>query len=289
MIPATRTLNSFAWPTAKSKIFAVIGDPIDHSLSPALLNSAFAHSELDAVYVAFRISEHDLGAAIHSVRILGIAGLSVTMPHKESIIAHLDGVTARSRSLNSVNCVYWDNGRLIGDSTDGPALVESIELEMGESLAGKRVMLVGTGGAARAIALALSESGVKEITVIGRRDEAVEKVVELGGSVARSGKIDEAPGADVLINATSLGMEDTSGAGRSPIPPNLIGKDHFVCDIIYFPMVTPLLEEALGVGARVSNGIGMLTLQAAKAFSIWTGMTAPTQIMFDTAKSLTAR
>lgn len=289
MIPESRPKNSSAWPTAKSKIFAVIGDPIEHSLSPSLLNCAFSYTGLDAVYVAFRVSEGDLEAAVLSVRALGIMGLSVTMPHKESIIPHLDRVTERSRRLNSVNCVYWDNGQLIGDSTDGEALVESIELEIGERLAGKRIMLIGTGGAARAIALALSECEPKEIVAVGRRIEAVDKVVDLGGAMARRGRVEEAPEVDVLINATSLGMEDTSGAGISPVSPRLLRKGHFVYDIIYFPMVTPLLSDAIGAGARVSNGMGMLTHQAARAFSIWTQMAAPTQILMDEAKRLTAR
>ncbi|NNN19840.1 MAG: shikimate dehydrogenase [Acidimicrobiaceae bacterium] len=260
-------------------MFAVIGDPIDHSLSPALLNAAFTAAKLDAVYTALKVAGENLEGAIRGVRSMGIAGLSVTMPHKASIIGHLDRVTDRAHRLNSVNCVYWDDGELVGDSTDGPALVASLEFEFGGSIAGKSVMIFGTGGAARAIVLALKEAGVGGITVVGRRSEAVERVVALGESVARSGEIGDARNAEILINATSVGMTETDGEGHSPIPSGLLESRHFVCDIVYFPLMTPLLKDAMGAGARISNGIGMLVHQAARAFRIWTGQEPPLDIM----------
>ena len=280
-----RFMAAIPWPTGSTKVFAVIGNPIDHSLSPALLNAAFAAMELDAVYVALRVTRQDIQDAVLGIRSLGLAGVSVTMPHKESIIGQLDRVTDRAAILNSVNCVFWEDGHLVGDSTDGPALVASLEAELGESVVDKSVMVIGTGGAARAIVLALAEAAVREIVVVGRREDAVARVVGLGSPVSRGGKIDEVREIEILVNATSVGMSGTAGEGRTPIPSELLGPRHFVYDIIYHPLMTPLMKDALASGARVANGIGMLVHQAARAFWIWTGQEPPLDAMFHAARS----
>lgn len=269
-----------------TKVFAVIGDPIDHSLSPVLLNRAFTEANIDAVFVALRVSRSGLKQAMDGVRALGISGLSVTMPHKEGIIQHLDKVTDRSRRLGSVNCVFWEGEELVGDSTDGPALVESLQADLKGDIAGKSVLILGTGGAARAIVLALADAKVKEVVVVGRSSEAVDRVIELGDGIARKGVPGDAASVDIIINATSVGMADTDGSGMSPLASGLIRPDHFVCDIIYFPLTTPLLKDSSEAGARVSNGIGMLTFQAARAFTIWTGKKAPVSGMLEAANLL---
>ena len=287
LVISERSMSVFPWPTGVTKVFAVIGDPIDHSLSPALLNAAFIANKLDGVFVALKVGREHLESAAHGIRSLGLAGLSVTMPHKESIIGNLDRVTERSRRLNSVNCVFWDGGELIGDSTDGPALVASVEAELGGSVSGRSVMVLGTGGAARAIVLALVEAGAGEIVIVGRREEAVAKVVALGSPAAREGSVHELKDVEILVNATSVGMAETEWAGRSPVPAELLESRHFVYDIIYYPLVTPLLEDARAAGARTSNGIGMLVHQAARAFWIWTGKEAPLEVMFHAVHSRT--
>lgn len=284
-----RSMAAVPWPTGTTRVFAVIGNPIDHSLSPLLLNAAFAATKLDALYVALRVTREDIRNAVLGIRSMGLAGVSVTMPHKESIIGQLDRVTDRARMLNSVNCVFWEDGELVGDSTDGPALVASLEAELGESVAHKSVMVLGTGGAARAIVLALAEAAVREIVVVGRREDAIARIVGLGGPVSRGGKIDEVREIEILVNATSVGMSGTGGEGRTPVPSELLCGRHFVYDIIYHPLVTPLMRDALAAGARVSNGIGMLVHQAARAFWIWTGHEPPLHAMFEAAHSLDRR
>ncbi len=273
------------WPTGSTKVFAVVGNPIDHSLSPVLLNAAFSTMELDAVYVALRVTRQGIGDAVLGIRSLGLAGVSVTMPHKESIIGQLDRVTDRAAILNSVNCVFWEDDNLVGDSTDGPALVASLEAELGESVVDKSVMVIGTGGAARAIVLALADAAVREVVVVGRREDAVARVVGLGSPVSRGGTIDEVREIEILVNATSVGMSGTVGEGHTPIPSELLGPRHFVYDIIYHPLMTPLMKDALASGARVANGIGMLVHQAARAFWIWTGQEPPLDAMFHAARS----
>lgn len=281
-----RKVSGLPWPMGTTKVFAVIGDPIDHSLSPVLLNRAFTEANIDAVFVALRVSRSGLSKAMDGVRALGISGLSVTMPHKEAIIQHLDRVTERSKRLQSVNCVFWDGEELVGDSTDGPALVESLQAELKGEIAGKSVLILGTGGAARAVVLALVDAKVSEVVVVGRNSEAVDRVIELGDGIARKGVAGDAVDVDIIINATSVGMTDTEGSGMSPLASDLIKQNHFVCDIIYFPLTTPLLKHSLDVGARVSNGIGMLTFQAARAFTIWTGKGAPVSGMLEAANLL---
>ncbi|MCL5077195.1 MAG: shikimate dehydrogenase [Actinobacteria bacterium] len=283
-----RKFSGLPWPTGTTKVFAVIGDPIDHSLSPVLLNRAFTEANVDAVFVALGVSRSGLGKAMDGVRALGISGLSVTMPHKEAIIQHLDRVTDRSKRLGSVNCVFWEGGKLVGDSTDGPALVESLQADLKDEIAGRSVLILGTGGAARAIVLALADAKVKEVVVVGRNSDAVERVLDLGGGIARKGVAGDAAHVDIIINATSVGMADTEGSGLTPLSSGLIKQNHFVCDIIYFPLTTPLLKHSLEAGAKVSNGIGMLTFQAARAFTIWTGKKAPVSGMLEAA-NLVAR
>lgn len=279
-------LAGHKWPTASTPVYAVIGDPISHSFSPTLLNEAFEHTGIDAVFVALRVREEDLGDALRGVRSLGIRGLSVTMPHKATIIPFLDDVTVRSRRLESVNCVYWDGSRLMGDSTDGPALADALERDYGESIKGSCVAIAGTGGAARAICMALADAGVSKIVVIGRRREAVDAILALVGPVARPGEISDAAEADIVVNATNIGMAETAGAGLSIFPRSSLRPTQLVCDIVYYPVMTPLLLDAVAVGARISNGTSMLALQAAAAFTNWMGRQAPRDIMLHTAERL---
>ena len=280
-----REMSALQWPSGGTKVFAVFGDPVEHSLSPVLLNAAFTATELDAVYVALRISAEDLEGAVLGVRSMGFGGVSVTMPHKERIIGHLDRVTERAKTLNSVNCIFWDGGELVGDSTDGPALVSSLEAEMGKTVAERSVVVLGTGGAARAIILALAEAGVGKVIVVGRSPETVASLVVLGGPCVRAGTLLDVANVEIVVNATSVGMAGTTGEGRTLVPAELITSSHFVYDIIYHPLMTPLLRDALAAGAGVSNGIGMLVHQAARAFQIWTRKTAPLEAMFQSVRS----
>lgn len=286
------TLNFFNlnenWPRGVTRVFAVIGDPIEHSLSPVLLNTAFAHNRLDCVYVALKVERDDIKRAVDGLRSLGIMGVSVTMPHKEGIIEYLDRLSPMASMLNSVNCVYRDGKELVGDSTDGPAFVDSLESHLGGSVSGSKVALVGTGGAARAIALALVDRGAAEVLVVGRRKEAISRVVNLAAPRTRRAELSELADAEILVNATSVGMGGTPSEGLSPIPAEIIKKNHFVYDIVYHPLTTPLMKSALSKGARVANGVGMLTYQAGRAFSLWTGEEAPLQEMLRVVISATS-
>ncbi len=269
--------------SGQTRLAAVIGDPVAHSLSPAIHNAAFAARGLDWAYVALRVAEDDVAAALDGARALGLAGLSVTMPLKAAVVPHLDGVTEEARALGAVNCITVDDGRLHGRNTDGPGFVDALA-EAGVSLTGCRALVLGAGGAGRAVVLALAGAGAAEIGVVNRTPERREQAVALGGAAARAAAVDEAPAFDLVVNATSVGMGDD----RLPLAPELLRPGHVVADLVYQPVETALLAAARAVGATAVDGVGMLVHQAAHAFRAWTGEDPPLPAMATAAREVLA-
>jgi shikimate dehydrogenase len=256
----------------------VIGDPVAHSRSPAILNAAFEATGVDWVFVGFPVGQGAAGDAIAAMRTLGIAGMSVTMPHKTAVVDSLDSLSVTASRLGAVNCIAWDGDTLVGHNTDGDGLVASLR-EEGVELRGSRVVVLGAGGAARAAVVALGDAGAASVVVCNRSAEhgsAAAALVPNGRSVGfTETALDltaELADADLLINATPVGMADADG---SPVPREALHRGLVVSDLIYHPPWTPLMEAANAVGARVHNGLGMLVGQAGAAFSIWTGLPAP--------------
>lgn len=267
-------------PSGSTRLAAVIGDPVRHSLSPLLHNTAFAALDLDWVYVALEVAPGAAAAALDAMRTLGIAGLSVTMPHKEAVAAACDELTEEAAALRAVNCVVNDGGRLIGHNTDGDGFLAALAAELDLDPAGRRCVVLGAGGAARSIALALARAGAGEVAVVNRTASRAEEVAALLGPVGQVVGPDDLAsvmaGAELIVNATSLGM-GTDGA--VPLEVALLRPEHVVVDIIYRPLVTPLLAAARSLGCRSANGISMLVHQAAIAFTHWTGQPAPVEAM----------
>jgi shikimate dehydrogenase len=274
----------------------VIGDPVRHSLSPALHNAAFSALGLDWVYVAFDVPSDEVAAALAGVRALGIDGLSVTMPHKPAVAGLVDRLSPSARRLGAVNTVVRRGGRLEGETTDGDGLLAALRSDEGWDPAGRRCLLLGTGGAARAVALALGQAGVAELVVAGRRAGQAEEVAALAGGVGRVGSAEHADLVDAVINATPVGMTGVSVLPGAPAPPALpfrldprrLGPDQLVVDLIYAPAVTPLLAAARERGARAVNGLGMLIHQAALQFRLWTREDPPLAAMSAAAMSVLA-
>lgn len=277
--------QSWAWPTGMTKVLAVIGDPIDHSLSPILHNSAIRALGLDIVYVALRVPRDDIELAVAAMRAFGFQGCSVTMPHKERIIPFLDGLTDRAKILRSVNIVYKDGDKYIGDSNDGVALVRSLREDHGLAIRGKAISVIGSGGAGRAISLALAEAGAASVYVFSRNLQTAAEAAELADKAGFVGVGSDIETTDIVINATPVGMAGTSLAGLSPIPANYLREGQFVYDIIYHPSVTPLMEMANAKGISNAGGVGMLVHLAAIAFTNWTGHEAPMEDMRAAAKA----
>jgi shikimate dehydrogenase len=274
-------------------VAGVIGDPVSHSLSPALHNAAFAALGLDWVYVAFPVAAGRAGDAVAAMRALGVAGLSVTMPHKAAVAGAVDRLTPVARRLAGVNTVIRDGDDLLGDSTDGAGLVDALRHDEGWHPDGRRCMILGTGGAARAVALALAGAGAVEVAVVGRHPDAVATVVDLCGRAGRPAAIDEVDRVDLVVNATPVGMGITvlragERAGERErvgdgLPFDLdatrLGPGQMVVDLVYRPPVTPLLGVAKERGAAAVNGLGMLIHQAGLQLRAWTGMEAPLDAM----------
>ncbi len=258
-----------------TRVAAIIGDPVEHSRSPAIWNAAFAATGIDWVFVALPVLRGHVPAAMDGVRALGIAGLSVTMPHKSDVARTCDELTPMATRLGAVNSVLAHDGSLIGDSTDGEGLVRAL-LDEGCAPAGQRCVVLGAGGAARAIALSLGAAGA-HVTVAARRSSEAESAAALapgGEACDLAAATDAVAAATVVINATPLGMQ---GEGP-PFDPMVLGPDHLVIDTIY-PVETPLVAAARTQGARATNGLGMLVHQAALSFERFTGIDAPLEVM----------
>lgn len=250
-----------------TQLAAVIGSPVAHSLSPALHNAAFEAADLDWRFVAFDVAPGSAASAVDAMRTLGIRGLAVTMPHKEDVAAAVDRLAPSAAALRSVNTVVLDaDGGTIGFSTDGDGFIGSLAAA-GVALTGARVVVLGAGGAARSIIDALGRAGAADVAVVNRTPSAAESAAELV-SAARVGTLDDVTLADVLVNATSIGM----GTDQLPVPAELLRLELIVADIVYHPLETAFLRAARAIGAPVIDGLGMLVHQAALQQQHWTGV-----------------
>ncbi|MEL6891952.1 MAG: shikimate dehydrogenase [Actinomycetota bacterium] len=252
------------------RLAAVIGSPVAHSLSPAIHRAAFEAAGVDWSYVAFDVAPGQAGAALDAMRTLGIGGLSVTMPHKADVARLVDRLDPAAAALHSVNTVSWDGDDLVGSSTDGAGFVTSLA-DAGVDVDGARVAVIGAGGAARSVIDALARAGSSDITVLNRSTDRAEQAAALA-SAASVGIISDISRADVVVNATSVGMgvaqEDAVDADLA-CDPGLIHAGQVVVDLVYHPLETAWLAAANEQGARTVDGLGMLVHQAALQQRIW--------------------
>ena len=269
-------------PTGETRLAAVIGSPVSHSLSPLLLNAAFEATDSDWVYVALEVEQLRVPDAFAGIRALGIAGVSVTMPNKEAAAACADSLTPDAELLGAVNCIVNVDGHLVGHNTDGAGFVAALGTELMFDPADRRCVVLGAGGSARSIALALVRANASEVVIVNRTPERAERAVALLGAIGRAVAPDDADevlrAADLIVNATSVGM-GTPSVDDVPFDVSLIHEGQVVVDIVYRPLRTPLLEAAAARGARTANGVSMLVHQAAIQFELWTGRAAPVAAM----------
>ncbi len=261
-------------PTGITRIAAVIGDPVRHSLSPRLHNAGFAALGLDWFYVACPVAKGQAAQAIEAMRTLGIEGLSVTMPHKKSVAVAVDDLSPTAAKLGAVNCVRRDGDRLVGENTDGIGFVDSLRSQLQMDPDGLTIVIVGAGGAARSIALAMAEHGAR-VGIFNRTATSAEEVVEIVGAASSVVQEEAIRDADVIVNATPLGMSNDS----LPFDPSLLSKGQSLIDLIYEPEKTALLLEAESLGVKTLNGVGMLLHQAGAQFQLWTGCEPPLREM----------
>jgi shikimate dehydrogenase len=275
--------------SGKTRICGVIGDPIEHSLSPIMHNAAFEKLGLDYAFLAFKVKPSQVEAAVNGMRALNIRGLNVTMPHKTTVMKHLDRVDLSAQIVNSVNTILHKEGLLFGFNTDGVGALKALK-ENDVELKGRKVLLLGAGGAARAIAYALAKEA-DELAVLNRTPKQAQEIAKLvskalskkveSGSLSTADIKKNLRDSDILVNATSVGMKPNPD--ESPVPAELLRRDLSVMDIVYNPLETKLAKNAQQAGATVISGVEMLIYQGAASFEIWTGKSAPVEVMREAA------
>lgn len=277
-----------------TQVCGILGYPIGHSFSPAMHNAAFHALGLDFVYVPFSVPPNRLSMAVEAVRALGLVGVNVTIPHKQAVVPFLDEISEEARLIGAVNTIVHKDGRLLGDNTDGKGFLRALQEQTGFHAAGKTVLILGAGGAARAVAVRLALSGVGRIFLANRSKERAEVLAALlrentgvvaavvpwpghedGATVAAT---DILPVADLLVQTTPVGMSSQRDALVS-LPLSAFAPGQVVCDLIYNPAETLFMKRAAQSGAIVLNGIGMLLYQGVLSFQMWTGKTAPVEVM----------
>lgn len=271
-----------------TSLVGLIGYPIKHSKSPQIHNTAFQALHLDYVYLAFEVEDGFLKETVDAFKVLNARGFNVTMPHKKKIMGLLDEVSREAGIIGSVNTVKIEKGKLIGYNTDGRGFVKALQ-EAGGDFRGKKIVMVGAGGAARAIAVQLAFEEAGEIVMFNRTLSTAEEIMDtikgnISGCKGRALETDEKvlkkelKDAAVLINCTSLGMKDT--VDKSIVTaPDTLHKDLFAADIVYNPLKTRFLSIAEEAGCKTMNGLGMLIWQGAIAFKIWTGQNMPVDLI----------
>ncbi|GLI54211.1 shikimate dehydrogenase [Thermodesulfovibrio yellowstonii] len=269
--------------TGKTKIIGIFGDPIEHTLSPLIHNEAFSYLGLDYCYVAFNVKKDKLKEAVEGIRALNIKGVNITVPHKETVIQYIDELSDEAKNIGAVNTILNNEEILKGFNTDVNGFILSLK-DKEISIKNKNFLILGAGGAAKAIVYGILKEGGKVYIYNRTPSKALAikekfkkfgfiEIVEMDKSVTEK--------IDVIVNATSLGLKKDD---PMPLNPELIKPEHVYCDIVY--PETPLIREAERIGCKVVGGIGMLLWQAAFAFKIWTEVEAPIEIMKKTLNKL---
>ena len=280
------------------RFVGLIGHKLKHSISPQFQQAAFDYLGLDIRYELWDTEKDELPGVVQGIRGFSKLGANVTIPYKEAVLPLLDKVDQLARRIGAVNTIVNKDDKLVGYNTDASGFMKALEEEGGFVPRGKRAILLGAGGAARAVGFALVTAGVKSLVILNRtqdRAEALAWDLKIGDTEViallwKDGRTLKALGeCDLLVNCTSVGMKDSTAEGRSPIGVSLIPKRALVYDVVYNPIETPLIAAAKKAGARTVSGLSMLVYQGAAAFELWTDQPAPVDIMMRMAKRALTR
>ncbi len=265
------------------KLYGVIGNPIAHSMSPAIHNDAFEALSIDSYYHAFNIAPEDLKVAVEGMKVIGIMGFNVTIPHKTAIIPYLDEVDKLATAIGAVNTVVRKEDKWVGHNTDGPGFIIGLKNAWKQNLHNEKVLMIGAGGAAKAIFYSLAAEGVKEIDICNRTVTKAQKLIDhcpfdcQGNAFTLEEAAHKLADYTLIIQTTSIGMSPY--LENMPISLKHLQRNTFVTDIIYNPLETAFLREARKKGAKTQNGLDMFVYQAALAFEKWTGFKPQTERM----------
>ncbi|MGF7118105.1 shikimate dehydrogenase [Methanobacterium oryzae] len=273
--------------TGKTNVVGVIGDPVEHSMSPLMHNAAFKYLNLDYIYVPFKVGSNELKSAIDGAKALNIKGLNVTIPHKTEVIKYLDSLDKSAELIGAVNTVKFNDNHTTGHNTDGIGAVKAIE-EI-SSVKNKKIIILGAGGASRAVSFQILIDGAKELVIANRTPEnALELQNDLTEKLnadvkcvdLEEGLQNELLDADILINTTPIGMYPN--VNQEPLlKAGMMHENLIVNDLVYNPLKTGLLKEAEKAGAKTISGIKMLIYQGMESFRIWSGVNPPLEVFWD--------
>ena len=270
-----------------TRLAGIFGYPLAHSLSPAFQQAAFNHYGLDARYLAWETPPDALAAEVAKLRGGDFIGANVTIPHKQAVMALLDEVDPLAEAIGAVNTIAKRGGRLVGYNTDAHGFMRALKEDAAFEPSGRRALLLGAGGAARAAAFALFHEGIASLVIANRTLERADALAAaLSADIVSAISADDAAlndaalNADLIVNSTSVGMRHGGAEGQTPLAGGLIPHDAVALDMVYNPQHTPLLAAARSAGARAVGGMPMLIYQGAAAFEMWTGRVAPVEAMF---------
>jgi len=273
--------------SGKSKVYGILGDPVSHSLSPLMQNHAFVTHHLDAVYVPFHVLPDNLPVAVRGLRALSVAGVNVTIPHKETILPLLDEIDPSAKMIGAVNTIVNTRGVLTGYNTDTTGFIRSARHELSFQPEGREILLLGAGGACRAVAVGLAAAGVTSIVIANRHRTRAEKIINdlmpyfpfvqfFVVDYNNNSYLDAVFRADLIVNTTSVGLH---GEEINFLPLEHIKGSALIYDMIYSLSETPLIKSAQSLGLSCADGLGMLAAQGEDAFFLWTGVKLPAGFM----------
>ena len=282
-----------------TKRLGIIGYPIGHSISPIFQQAALDALGIDATYEKWEVTPEGVGDFVNGLRAPDSWGINITLPHKQAVIPLLDEVDEWATAAGAVNTIVNHDGRLTGHNTDGPGFLRALQVETGYDPKGTRALILGAGGAARGILLALARGGVDSLVIANRTMERAETLAKLAVEngvkseaipIAGNVLIKAAASADLIVNCTSVGMSHGPDEQGTPLTAAQIPASAIVNDVVYTPLETPLLREAAAAGATTLGGLHMLVYQGVLSFQMWTGQEAPADVMLAAAtKEMTFR
>ena len=270
----------------------IIGYPIGHSISPIFQQAGLDHLGIDATYEKWEVTPEDVGDFVAGLRAPGTLGINITVPHKQAVIPFLDEVDEWATAAGAVNTIVNHDGHLTGHNTDGPGFLRALLVETGYDPSRTRALILGAGGTARGILLALVRGGVDSLVIANRTLERAETLAQLASdngvgseaiSLSGDALTEAAASANLIVNCTTMGMSHGPDEHGSPISAAQIPATATVNDVVYTPLLTPILKEAAAAGATALGGLHMLVYQGVLSFQMWTGVDAPVDVMLAAA------